>query len=224
MSLADAQEYIRTRISDYCVEIEDIFKKDRPRFVTVIVRPPDAPEQEVVVTSDPDPAAIVQTIQRRFQLDEAAQEIDRLTKNRDECAAVFEIDRKHELIGPIADCGCPSCNLHHQIKTLKAELEAEQQGHQTIMEAFVEDGTHLRRQVAQLEAERIAGQAQVRKLVSVLDALTAACEADVCGVETESYGNDESVGGGMHNDMALTFGMIRLARKVLDEATPQAAL
>ena len=49
-------------------------------------------------------------------------ELETMTKNRDECAAVFKIDREHELTGPIVDCGCPSCVLHHKHATETARL------------------------------------------------------------------------------------------------------
>lgn len=74
MSRESTQEYVRSLIADRCVEIEDIFKKDMPRYVTVIVRPPGKPEQEVIVTADPDPQAVIETIQRRFNLSARAEE------------------------------------------------------------------------------------------------------------------------------------------------------
>lgn len=46
----DRLQQLRSDISDRCVEIEDLFKV--PVKVTVIVRDPENPNMEVVVTND----------------------------------------------------------------------------------------------------------------------------------------------------------------------------
>lgn len=60
-----------------------------------------------------------------------ARELREALKNRDECAAVFEIDRRHELTGPVIECGCPSCFLHHRYQT---QLKAAEQREATLRE------------------------------------------------------------------------------------------
>ena len=57
------------------------------------------------------------------QLAAARQARAALETNRDECVAVFEMDRKHELIGPVAECACPSCNLHCKYAAARETLE-----------------------------------------------------------------------------------------------------
>jgi hypothetical protein len=44
-------------------------------------------------------------------------DVEYITKNRDECAAVIKIDRDHELTGPMGQCGCPSCNIHRRYRS-----------------------------------------------------------------------------------------------------------
>jgi len=57
------------------------------------------------------------------QVAEQQREIASLTNNRDECAAVFKMDRDHELTGPHAECGCPSCNLRGEIEHQKSNYQ-----------------------------------------------------------------------------------------------------
>lgn len=59
----------------------------------------------------------------KMRADIAEEKVARLTKNRDECAAVFKIDRDHELTGPKEDCGCPSCNLRREVARLEKERD-----------------------------------------------------------------------------------------------------
>ena len=60
-------------------------------------------------------------------LTEAAAALIALHQNRDECAAVFEMDRQHELIGPVPECACSSCNLHHRYEAALASLQQHYQ-------------------------------------------------------------------------------------------------
>ncbi len=62
----------------------------------------------------------------------ATECIAELEKNRDEHVAAARIPFKHELIGPVHECGCAACNLHHKynvkltaMRTLVGELAAE---------------------------------------------------------------------------------------------------
>ncbi len=65
-----------------------------------------------------------------------------LTKNRDECAAVFAIDRKHEIDGPQRECGCPSCNLHH-VYQARHEQDIEAAWRDGFIAGDNVDGPHL---------------------------------------------------------------------------------
>lgn len=63
---------------------------------------------------------------------------------------------------------------------------------------------------------------QQQELRLALEELTTACEADFESRDTSVFGDDESVGGGMDGDCAVTFGMIRRARALLSAgAVPQ---
>jgi hypothetical protein len=55
-------------------------------------------------------------------------------------------------------------------------------------------------------------------LYAALQALVTACERDFESVDTSAFGDDESVGGGVNGDCAVTFGMIRRGRAALAKA------
>lgn len=63
-------------------------------------------------------------------------------------------------------------------------------------------------------------QIENAKLKASLRELTEACESD-CGVPDENDGDDDAVGASMEGPMALTFGMLRRARALLDKETMQ---
>lgn len=54
----------------------------------------------------------------KTEIDTLKDQLADITKNRDECAGVFKIDREHQVTGPIKDCACPSCILHHRYQYL----------------------------------------------------------------------------------------------------------
>lgn len=59
----------------------------------------------------------------RDSRDRLQEELSVMTKNRDDCANVFKIDRAHEMSGPAPECACPSCSLHHKFKAERDRLQ-----------------------------------------------------------------------------------------------------
>jgi hypothetical protein len=61
-------EELRSAIADRLVEIEAMFRPRRQRYVTCIVRSPGNPEDEVIVSNDPDDEEVIATLRRRASI------------------------------------------------------------------------------------------------------------------------------------------------------------
>lgn len=68
----------------------------------------------------------------------------------------------------------------------------------------------------QLVAAIAAAEVEHQELVLAANALTDACEKDMTSPDTNTFPDEDSVGGGVDNDFTLTFGMIRRTRAALN--------
>lgn len=81
-----------------------------------------------------------------------------------------KLHRDHELIGPVGECECPSCHVHHnyraQLADLQRQLEEAREGWTSTEDLYVE-------RVAALTVERDALRTRLQAMREVGDLLAS---------------------------------------------------
>ena len=75
--------------------------------------------------SEPIKSARRELFEAKEIIADLKKEVGEISKNRDAHMAASRVSFNHELIGPVPECACASCNLHHKYSQKLTDLRNE---------------------------------------------------------------------------------------------------